>query len=142
MCESLWRKLPPMLVVKGKTKKSLVWLHHNRCPQNTMWTFSDRACMDEELGEQWFKKVFLPNCRNERLNSPSLMGMGLMRRLVFLGTGRYSCPGTASTYDTFSPAVGQVSIWTFQQGIQYILFRFPLKKCPKHYQQVDLPLII
>lgn len=23
MCECLWRKLPPMLVVKGKTKKSL-----------------------------------------------------------------------------------------------------------------------
>lgn len=37
-----------------------------------MWTFNDRACIDEELGEQWFKNVFLPNCGNERLNSPSL----------------------------------------------------------------------
>lgn len=57
--------VPPILVVKGKTKKSLYGYNTTEAPENTVWTFKDRAWMDEKSGEQWFKNVFLPNCGNE-----------------------------------------------------------------------------
>ncbi|XP_062596590.1 uncharacterized protein LOC134258049 [Saccostrea cucullata] len=77
-------KMPPMLVVKGKTKKSLYGYNTAEAPENSMWTFNDRAWMDEELGEQWFKNVFIPNCGNERPQLLILDGHGSHETLGLL----------------------------------------------------------
>ena len=59
-------KMPPMFVVKGKTKKSIQSYNVRTAPPNSQWAFQPRAWMDDELGEAWFRKVFLPNCGPER----------------------------------------------------------------------------
>lgn len=59
-------KMPPMFVVKGKTKKSLQSYNVSAAPPNSSWAFQQRAWMDDDLGEAWFRNVFLENCGPER----------------------------------------------------------------------------
>lgn len=76
--------MPPLLIVKGKTKKSLYGYNRTEAPENTIWTFSDRAWMDEELLERWFKNVFLPNYGNEHPQLLILDGHGSHETLDLL----------------------------------------------------------
>lgn len=54
--------MPPMCVVKGKTKKSVLSFAVQDAPQNTHWTFQKSGWMDDVIGLEWFREVFLKNC--------------------------------------------------------------------------------
>lgn len=60
------KKMPPMLVVKGKTRKCLDAYNVSAAPPGTYWSFQEKAWMTDEIGELWFKQVFLPNCGGQR----------------------------------------------------------------------------
>jgi hypothetical protein len=60
------RALPPMCIVKGKTQRSLESFATMDAPSSTVWTYQERAWMNDILGEMWFRQVFLPNIGNER----------------------------------------------------------------------------
>ena len=59
-------KMPPMIVVKGKTFKSLNAWSLDDAPTNTIWTFQQKAWMVDLLGEEWFKCCFLKYCGPSR----------------------------------------------------------------------------
>ncbi|KAL8593856.1 hypothetical protein ACOMHN_018068 [Nucella lapillus] len=58
--------MPPMLVAKGKTVKSLHAFATFDAPADAVWTFQDEGWMNDSLGVQWFEKVFLRHCGGER----------------------------------------------------------------------------
>lgn len=76
--------MPPMLIVKGKTKKSLFGFNTAESPQNSVWTYNEKAWMNEELGEQWFREVFLAHCGPERPQLLILDGHGSHETLGLL----------------------------------------------------------
>ncbi|XP_069131674.1 tigger transposable element-derived protein 1-like [Argopecten irradians] len=76
--------MPPMIIVKGKTKKSLYGYNTAAAPPKSVWTFNDKAWMNEELGEEWFRGVFLPNCGPERPQLLILDGHGSHETLGLL----------------------------------------------------------
>ena len=51
--------MPPMIIVKGKTSRSL--RSHNEGPAGVLWGFQKKALMSDELGCSWFQEVFLKN---------------------------------------------------------------------------------
>ena len=61
-----WEKMPPMLIVKGKTNRSLHGFNTCAALTGSIWTFQDKGWMTDEIGELWFKEVFLANCGSER----------------------------------------------------------------------------
>ncbi|XP_069114465.1 uncharacterized protein [Argopecten irradians] len=58
--------MPPMLIVRGKTPKCVYGYNCAEAPADTIWTFQERALMNEEIAEHWFRSVFLKNCGPER----------------------------------------------------------------------------
>lgn len=58
--------MPPMVVVRGKTKRCLQSWGVEDAPAGTVFTYQARAWMDDILGEEWFHKVFLANCGPHR----------------------------------------------------------------------------
>lgn len=44
--------MSPMLIFKGKTKKSLFGHNIADSPPNSVWTYNDKACMNEELAQE------------------------------------------------------------------------------------------
>ncbi|KAK3104222.1 hypothetical protein FSP39_025431 [Pinctada imbricata] len=58
--------MPPMMIVKGKTSKSLYGFNTAEAPENTIWTFQEKAWMNDSIMLQWFRDVFLPNCGEHR----------------------------------------------------------------------------
>ena len=77
-------KMPPMLIVKGKTSKSLFGYNTADSPDNTLWTYQAKAWMNEDLGEQWFRGVFLANCGPHRPQLLLLDGHGSHETLALL----------------------------------------------------------
>ncbi|XP_069105756.1 uncharacterized protein [Argopecten irradians] len=59
-------EIPPMVIIKGKTYKSLYAYNTKEGVPNTMYTFQQRAWMEDALGELWFKQHFLRHCGPER----------------------------------------------------------------------------
>eukprot|EP00105_Crassostrea_gigas_P028411 XP_011450053.1 PREDICTED: uncharacterized protein LOC105344111 [Crassostrea gigas] len=59
-------RMPPMVVVKGKTRRSLESFSTADGPPNTVWTFQEKAWMTDARGEQWFEEVFLKYCGPHR----------------------------------------------------------------------------
>ena len=54
--------MPPMIIVKGKTHRSL-WAYNTQDgPAGAIWTWQQKAWTEDALGVMWFQKVFLPNC--------------------------------------------------------------------------------
>lgn len=49
--------MPPMLIFKGKTKKSLFGYNIAASPPNSVWTYNDKAWMNEELAQEWSRKT-------------------------------------------------------------------------------------
>lgn len=76
--------MPPMVIVKGKTHRSLYGFNTKDAPQNTIWTFSKKAWMEDSLSEQWFRDVFLKNCGNHRPQLLILDGHGSHETLGLL----------------------------------------------------------
>ncbi len=58
--------MSPMVIVKGKTKRSLMGWKTEDAPANTKWAFQNKSYMDQTLGPEWFKEVFLKECREQR----------------------------------------------------------------------------
>ena len=56
----------PMVIVKGKTSASLYGLNVGEAPVGTVFAFQENGWMTEELGEKWFRDVFLKQCGPER----------------------------------------------------------------------------
>ena len=58
--------MPPLVVVKGKTPKSLYGYKTHDGPAGTIWSYQSKGYMEDLLGSQWFKEVFLKHCGPER----------------------------------------------------------------------------
>ncbi|GFS04179.1 jerky protein [Elysia marginata] len=63
--------MPPLCVVKGKTMHSVQSFATQDAPQGTVWTYQPNAWMGEALGIEWFREVFLKNCRGAPTTSYS-----------------------------------------------------------------------
>ena len=57
--------MSPMVIVKGKTKRSLMSWKTEEAPPNTKWAFQSKSYMDQGLGVEWFQNVFLQECGPE-----------------------------------------------------------------------------
>ena len=64
--------VPPMVIVKGKTRKSLNGFNVQEGPFNTKWTYQTKGWMEESLGTEWFNHVFVPNIGTAR---PQLLSL-------------------------------------------------------------------
>jgi hypothetical protein len=53
------QRLPPMLVVKGKTSASLHGFNTSAAPAGTKWAFQENGWMNDDMVERWFCDVFL-----------------------------------------------------------------------------------
>jgi hypothetical protein len=58
--------IPPQIIVKGKTHRSLRSWNIQDVPAGTSWKFQQNAYMTDVLGVEWFRDVFLPNCGESR----------------------------------------------------------------------------
>ena len=58
--------MPPMFVVKGKSHKAVHGFNTMQAPPGSVWTFQEKAWMEDSLGIQWFRDVFLRHCGPER----------------------------------------------------------------------------
>ena len=58
--------MSPMIIVKGKTVRSLMGWKIEDAPSNTKWAYQEKSYMDTSLGVEWFEKVFLKECGVER----------------------------------------------------------------------------
>lgn len=58
--------LPPMCIVRGKTQVSVESFDVHLGPANCVWTWQEKGWIENSLGVEWFKNVFLPNCGPER----------------------------------------------------------------------------
>ena len=60
------KAMPPMVVAKGKTQKSLFSYKTHDAPPGTVWMYQSKGYMEDLLGSMWFKEVFVKNCGPER----------------------------------------------------------------------------
>ncbi|XP_069109587.1 uncharacterized protein [Argopecten irradians] len=58
--------MPPLCVVRGKTRRSLDSFATDKAPAGTVWTWQEKAWMTDILGQNWFNDVFLKHCGPER----------------------------------------------------------------------------
>ena len=58
--------MPPIIIVKGKTDKSLRGFNVLEGPVGSKWTYQQNAWTEDILGVVWFKGVFLAHCGEER----------------------------------------------------------------------------
>ena len=58
--------MSPMVIVKGKTKRSLMGWKTEDAPPETKWTYQPKSYMDQALGSEWFQSVFLKECGPHR----------------------------------------------------------------------------
>ena len=58
--------MPPMFIAKGKTHKAIHAFSTTNAPPGSVWTYQEKAWMEDSLGVQWFKSVFLMHCGPER----------------------------------------------------------------------------
>ena len=54
--------MPPLCVVKGKTPRALQNFATQDGPEVTIWSYQVNAWMDDDIGLQWFRTVFLAHC--------------------------------------------------------------------------------
>lgn len=58
--------MPPLIIVKGKTHKSLYAYDTSKGPAGTEWTYQQKAWTEDVLGCHWFHKIFLRYCGDLR----------------------------------------------------------------------------
>jgi len=58
--------LPPHMIVKGKTRRSLNSFDTTSAPTGTTWSWSDSGWTKQGIALLWFKNSFLPNIGTER----------------------------------------------------------------------------
>lgn len=54
-------KIPPMVIVRGKSHIALQGYTLEDAPENTRWCYQEKGWMTEKLSQEWFRKLFLPN---------------------------------------------------------------------------------
>lgn len=69
--------------MKGKTSASLHGMNVADAPKGTMFAFQENGWMTDELGERWFRNIFLKICGPER---PQLLLLDGHSSHVSLGT--------------------------------------------------------
>jgi len=60
------KSLPPHLIVKGQTRRSLNSLQTENAPEGTTWSWSDSGWTKQGIALLWFKNSFLPYIGEER----------------------------------------------------------------------------
>jgi len=70
------KAMPPMVITKGKTTRSLQGYNVREAPPNCFWSFQKNGWIDDEIGEKWFDEVFVKNCGPERPQLLILDGHG------------------------------------------------------------------
>lgn len=56
------QRMPPLIIVKCKTRRSLDSFKTSDAPPGTIWSYQKKAWMTDILGDQWFQEVFLKHC--------------------------------------------------------------------------------
>lgn len=59
-------KIPPLLIVRGKTERSLRSFNTHEGPPGAKWTYQPKGWMIDSIGVDWFREIFLPNCGPKR----------------------------------------------------------------------------
>ena len=60
------QEIPPFIIVKGKTYKSLNAYNVSAGPKDTVYTYQSKAWMEDVLGVEWFQNHFLRFCGPDR----------------------------------------------------------------------------
>ena len=60
--------LPPMIIVRGKTIRSLHRWNVEDAPKDTLWTHQSKAFMEAGLAEEWMTRLFIPAIKTDRPN--------------------------------------------------------------------------
>jgi DNA-directed RNA polymerase subunit RPC12/RpoP len=60
------KTLPPLVIAKGKTNRSLAQFQRQDAPEGSIFTYSEKAWMNDSIGSEWFSKVFLKQCGDTR----------------------------------------------------------------------------
>jgi len=58
--------VPPHVIIKGKTRRSLNSFQSVDAPEGTTWSWSESGWTKQGIALLWFKKSFLPNIGQER----------------------------------------------------------------------------
>ena len=66
--------MPPLVITKGKTVKSVHGYKTSDAPRGTVWSFQDKGWITEDIGENWFDEVFLKHCGPKRPQLPIFDG--------------------------------------------------------------------
>lgn len=77
-------RMPPMLISKGKTQRSLLGFRTEDAPPESVWTFQKKGWINDEIGEQWFDQVFLKHCGPERPQLLLMDGHGSHETLAII----------------------------------------------------------
>jgi hypothetical protein len=73
---AMGQSMPPMIITKGKTTRSLQGYNVREAPPNCLWSFQKNGWIDDQIGEKWFDEVFLKNCGPARPQLLILDGHG------------------------------------------------------------------
>jgi hypothetical protein len=117
-----------MVIVKGKTSASLHGLTVGEAPAGTVFAFQENGWMTEELGEKWFRDVFLKQCGPERPQLLLLDGhsshetLGLLELAVRENIQVLCLPLTQPTCSSRYI----VRFWTIQHCLQHGMFSIPV----------------
>jgi hypothetical protein len=60
------KAVPPHVIIKGKTQRSLMGFNTKVAPPGTNWSWSESGWTKQGLAKLWFTKTFLPNIGSER----------------------------------------------------------------------------
>ncbi|XP_052268856.1 jerky protein homolog-like isoform X1 [Dreissena polymorpha] len=60
------KAMPPLIITKGKTVRSLHGFNTTDAPSNAVWSFQENGWINDEIGEKWFNTVFLKHCGPQR----------------------------------------------------------------------------
>lgn len=117
-------KMVPMVIVRGKTSASLDGLNVGEAPAGIVFAFLENGWMTEELGEKWFRDVFLKQCGTERLQLLLLDGhsshesLGLLELAVAVKENiQVLC--LHPSHSPPAPAVRSYGFWTIQHCLQH-----------------------
>ena len=121
----------PMVRVKGKTSASLHGLNVGEAPAGTVFAFLENGWMTEELGEKWFRDVFLKQCGTELPQLLLLDGhsshesLGLLE-LAVAATENIQVLCLHPSHNPHAPAVRSYGFWTIQHCLQHGKFSIPV----------------
>lgn len=59
-------RMPPLIIVKGKTQKAVMSYNTADGPVGATWTYQAKAWTEDVLGIEWFTNIFLKKCGNQR----------------------------------------------------------------------------